>query len=291
MDPSALIFVALAIAWAVYLIPKALEHHDEGVRSRTVDRFSHTMRVLARREAVSRKEARLVKAGTRRPAAPSTAAPAGAPSPAAPVPARVRREAAARAARRRRHVLAVLLLALLVVVGVAAAGVIGWAWTALPGAVVAAWLVACRLMVRHRTAFPSVRQPVSPAAEQVEEYAGEPADSAEPAEPRQIVIDVADLEPREVTVEQELAEQVMAAAAAAEASAPVAEGMWAPVPVTLPTYVSKTPARRSVRTIDLDSTGVWTSGRTAADSALAREADESARAAEAAEAERRATGS
>jgi hypothetical protein len=29
-----------------------------------------------------------------------------------------------------------------------------------------------------------------------------------------------------------------------------------PVPVTLPTYVSKPPARRSVRTIDLDATGV-----------------------------------
>jgi hypothetical protein len=49
--------------------------------------------------------------------------------------------------------------------------------------------------------------------------------------------------------------------------------LWDPVPVTLPTYVSKPPARRTVRTIDLDATGVWTSGRTEADSALAREAD------------------
>ena len=52
-----------------------------------------------------------------------------------------------------------------------------------------------------------------------------------------------------------------------------AEGLWDPVPVTLPTYVSKPAARRSVRTIDLDSTGVWTSGRSEADSALAREAE------------------
>jgi hypothetical protein len=49
--------------------------------------------------------------------------------------------------------------------------------------------------------------------------------------------------------------------------------LWDPVPVTLPTYVSKPPARRTVRTIDLDSTGVWTSGRTEADAALAREAE------------------
>ncbi len=62
--------------------------------------------------------------------------------------------------------------------------------------------------------------------------------------------------------------------AAEDAPAPTDPGGWDPVPVTLPTYVDKAPAvRRSVRTIDLDSTGVWTSGRTAADSALAREAD------------------
>ncbi|HYQ31880.1 MAG TPA: hypothetical protein VEQ83_01600, partial [Lapillicoccus sp.] len=60
MDPSALIFVALAVAWAVYLVPKALRHHDDAVRSRSVDRFSHTMRVLARREPVDHRSARLV---------------------------------------------------------------------------------------------------------------------------------------------------------------------------------------------------------------------------------------
>ena len=46
------------------------------------------------------------------------------------------------------------------------------------------------------------------------------------------------------------------------------------MPVTLPTYVGKASAGRTVRTIDLDSTGVWSSGRNEADSALAREADQ-----------------
>ena len=56
--------------------------------------------------------------------------------------------------------------------------------------------------------------------------------------------------------------------------------LWDPVPVTLPTYVSKPAAtRRTVRTIDLDATGVWTSGRTDADSQIAREADEAEKAA------------
>ena len=49
MPLSGLIFVALAIAWAAYLIPKALRHHDDVDRSRSVDRFSDSMRVLARR--------------------------------------------------------------------------------------------------------------------------------------------------------------------------------------------------------------------------------------------------
>jgi hypothetical protein len=57
-----LIFVALAVAWAVYLIPKALEHHEEGARTRTVDRFSARLRVLARREPINRRKARLVPA-------------------------------------------------------------------------------------------------------------------------------------------------------------------------------------------------------------------------------------
>ena len=57
--------------------------------------------------------------------------------------------------------------------------------------------------------------------------------------------------------------------------------LWDPVPVTLPTYVGKAAAQRTVRTIDLDATGVWTSGRSEADSQLARDAEEAERAARA----------
>jgi hypothetical protein len=79
-------------------------------------------------------------------------------------------------------------------------------------------------------------------------------------------------------------------------TAPVmrAPGSWDMVPTTLPTYVSKPAAtRRTVQTIDLESTGVWSSGRSESDSALAREA-EARQASERAEREaeeRRATGS
>ncbi len=44
--------------------------------------------------------------------------------------------------------------------------------------------------------------------------------------------------------------------------------LWDPLPVTLPTYVGKQRAMRSVRTISLGEPGVSSSGRDAADSAL-----------------------
>lgn len=287
MDPSALIFVALAVAWAVYLIPKALEHSDEGVRSRTVDRFSHTMRVLARREPVDSKKARLVKAEKA-----GRAVEAVAPAVPAPAPARARREAAARAARRRRNVLGVLLLAVLAVVGVAASGVIGWIWTAVPAAFLAAWLVVCRLMVKRerRAAVPSARrpQPVPVPMALEEEYAAAAPVADVPVAAEEPLEAVDEYSTAAGTVEEQLAAAELSGELPVDATQ---VGMWAPVPVTLPTYVSKPAARRTVRTIDLDSTGVWTSGRTAADSALAREADEAARVEGAQGDGRRATGS
>jgi hypothetical protein len=49
--------------------------------------------------------------------------------------------------------------------------------------------------------------------------------------------------------------------------------LWDPLPMTLPTYVSKARARRTVRTIEL--TGMQSSGHDDSDSALAREAETS----------------
>ena len=284
MDLSPLIFVALAVAWAVYLVPQALKHHDEVVRSRSVDRFSHTMRVLARREPVSRTSSRLVVTPGRTPSAPvvTTKASSGAAEPAAapsgeavaesapapkPLPPAVRREAARRAARRRRRVLIALTLGLVAVVALAAASVLAWSYVAIPSTLMVAWLVACRLMVRRERGVsgPLSRIPTVPvaaqaqAAEGAEETDGLSEDTAEVA-----VVEAPLVEP--------------AAGPDPYFPDPAAPGLWNPVPVTLPTYVSKPAAeRRSVRTIDLDATGVWTSGRTDADAALVREAEERAR--------------
>ena len=262
MDLSALIFVALAVAWAVYLIPKALKHHDEVVRSRSVDRFSHTMRVLARREPVNRRNARLVVTPSRASAPPvvTTKSSSVAPEPAMPEPTTGRalsaRAAVNRAARRRRRVLGLVLLANLAVIGVAAFRLIDWWYVAIPAGVLVAWLVACRLMVKGERRRWSSR---ATGGEQAVDSGRPAAGDAEAA--------AAAPDPFEDT---------------AQTPAITDPSLWDPMPVTLPTYVTKpAAARRSVRTIDLDSTGVWTSGRTEADAQLAREAEEADRAARA----------
>ena len=247
MDLSGLIFVALAVAWAVYLIPKALRHHEEVVRTRSVDRFSPTMRVVARREPINRRNAQLVVSPDR----PIAHAVVAEPGEVTPEVLRARRTMANRAARRRRRVLLTLLLANVAVVAVATARAIEWYWTAAPAALLLAWLVACRLMVRR-------------------EHARTPALTPEVAEAVDAGVD-------------ETAERPAVPLADADTDTFTAVGtdpaLWDPVPVTLPTYVSKPAAApRTVRTIDLDDTGVWTSGRSEADSQLARDAEEAERA-------------
>lgn len=288
MDLSALIFVALAVAWAIYLIPKALRQHEDSAASRSIDGFSDRMRVLARREPVDSKSARLVVPG--RPAAAIEAeppealervagvVPAAPAAPAAPAPTpqqhRARRAAAARAAKRRMRVVLTIVAAIVVVGVVSGAGYLPVAYTAVPVGVLAAWLIACRVMVtKERAAYvPATRRSV--------------------VEPEADVDDEGPLTEEIAVVEVEVEPD---AEVVAETPAERAPGAWDPRPHTLPTYVAKEPAaRRTVRTIDLDSTGVWSSGASASDSALAREAEEAERTAKAAAAEaerRRASGS
>ena len=317
MDLSALIFVALAVAWAVYLIPKALKHHDEVVRSRSVEKFSHTMRVLARREPVDRRNARLVvspiRAALRPPvetkahaepevvaasvttevtrevtATVSTGpAPSRQPSsqPSRALSPVAERASARRAAKRRRNVLALVLLANAVVVGLAVAKVVAWPWVAAPVAVLVAWLVACRVSVRAERRQRAVRSAIEIGMPPVVEEELDDSDltgeiTVTPPQPR---VPDAPAEPA-------------AASPAADAPAVVTGevqvvGGWDMVPTTLPTYVSKPAAqRRTVSTIDLDSTGVWSSGHHDGDSALARSAEQSAKAAREAGDTRRASG-
>lgn len=277
MDTSALIFVALAVAWAVYLIPKALQHHDEAVRSRSVDKFSHTMRVLARREPVDHRNARLVVAplrADRRPAvetkARTTPTPIAAPVRRQPTPGAARAVARS-AARRRRNVLSAILLILLVVATLAATSVVAWPWVAAPAGLLLAWLVACRLSVKAERLSCTGRD-AADVDRPVQVDDTDATDSTGAISPVPDAVEVATAPPVDATSSD--AAEVPAVLTGEIPIIAEMSGGWDMVPTTLPTYVTKpTAQRRSVQTIDLDSTGVWSSGHNDGDSALARSAE------------------
>jgi hypothetical protein len=283
VDLSGIIFVVLALAWAVYLIPKALKHHDEVARTRSIDRFSTAMRVLARREPVSRRDARLVVTPARAADNPRVLAPAplSAEERATEHPASrplvrpaARRAAARAAARRRRSILSFLVLATRVVTGLAAFSVVPWWSVAVPAALAVLYLVLCRTQVRRERdaswdadlaasidALPAAGEVavVEPArrAARVDAPYGAPRTAVRNAQGFEEV----DAEEDTVAIEVALLDAVVV---------PTVDGgsLWDPLPVTLPTYVTKPKARRTVRTIDLDEPGTWSSGRSTEDTEL-----------------------
>jgi hypothetical protein len=281
---SGVIFVALALLWALFLIPKALRSHDEAARPRSVESTSDQARVLRRESAatdVAVASADAVEAVESRP----TPQPASVPEqrrPSARVVAERQRRLAAAAARRRRRVLGLLLLATAVVGALAGTGVLlPWAPVVPVGATLG-FLVVARVTVRgERRRWDEVRArlaaapaPVEDAApDEVRPQAPTEARSDQPARPvlvhvarnDQGVAVVSDVEDTSAFSAQALAEAVGAS------GVPVPSTLWDPLPVTLPTYVGKPRATRSVRTIDLTAPGVSSSGRDAADSALVAE--------------------
>lgn len=245
MDLSAVIFVVLALAWAVYLIPKALQHHDEMASDRLVEGHSERVRILRRRSTPTETvevetEVTEVTSMTeeRRPRRESAPKPELTP--------------AGSAARRRRRVLAGLVLLGVVLAGMAHLGYVPWWSTVFPVVMVAAFLVIARLSVRSAQRSSLVqRRPVQ------ERIAMSPVAWPEQVEPAQLREEQVDLDVRDPEPEQS---EVLADDGS----------LWDPLPMTLPTYVNKARARRTVRTIEL--TGMHSSGHDEDDSALAREA-------------------
>jgi hypothetical protein len=289
VDLSAVIFVVLALAWAAYLIPKALKHHDDMASDRLVEGHSDKVRILSRK--AEQAAADVAEAGAPAPTKPSydVASDPGYPirraevAPAAPVAAPVMTRAAARsAARRRRRVLGVLVLAL--------AAVWGLTWFAylpiwapvVPGVLVVAWLVIARLSVRKQQrrrrghGSPVVEHGATTYAEPMAATTvGTRSSNAEAFLDQLADEDTAGLGRQEIEE-----------ALSGEGS------LWDPLPMTLPTYVNKARARRTVRTIEL--TGISSSGHSETDTELAREAaataEEAARAEEESTARSRAAG-
>jgi hypothetical protein len=252
VDLSGIIFAGLAVAWAVYLIPKALRHHDEMAQSRSVDRFSHTMRVLGRggssdgtapssTTVSSDGLARATLRGETR-----TDEQVAVPKARRQLRHTVTRESARRAAARRRRVLGVLLLAVAVVAALAWRAIVPWWSVAVPGGMVLAFLVIARVTVRRERIRTTAVVEISEESD-VEDTLGISRDELAAA-----VSDPVD-------------------------PAPLADegSLWDPLPMTLPTYVHKARARRTVRTIELTQTaGVTSSGHDEADSALVAASDQ-----------------
>lgn len=241
-----MIFVAVAVAWCLYLIPKAMRQHEDVAGARAVDKFSDTIRVLARREPVSDTDAALVVPGATQVAE----------EPISPAQLRARRAATRRATQRRRRVFLTLVGANALVALLGVVGILGWVWQSIPAGLLVVWLVLCRVMVKSERAL--TREMLRPKL----------------VEESESVEDAVDLpETYEVARNEQGFDEVCEAAATSTFEA-IDEELWDPVPVTLPTYVGKEKAgRRTVRTIDLGASDAWTSGRTEEATAVAREAD------------------
>lgn len=283
MGLSGFLYVAIVVGWAVYLVPYALKRYDEAARNRSIDRFSSAMRVLGRHgEPAADLDAHGVSAnevddvelarGRARPAADSPAQRAAA------------RAAARTAARRRRRVLVLLMFATAAVATAAWFLLVPMWSVAVPATLLLLWLFLCPIQARRERrsraarsrradAVPSRRLPVAEADEvaeaaQVGEDAQEtPAPSPVPAPgeesaqevqvgARPVDADVVASGDEEPTVVLDRTGEM------ADEDAAVGSGsLWDPVPVTLPTYVHKPRAPRTIRTIDLGSVGVQSSAR------------------------------
>jgi hypothetical protein len=233
MGTTGLIYVAIVAAWAAYLVPMWLKRGDEARRQPVVP-SSAEARVLSRDPSRPRYVVR-----------PPSATAADDPSPPTRyVPNRARRVAA----MRRRRVLSILTLSLLSVVALAGLAMVPWWSVAIPGALILGFVVLTRVQLRRQArtrARLAAERHKRVQAQHDRGPAGKPASSPAPSP------------------DEELTIEVKLPAPAVPVEKPAAEGLWDPVPVTLPTYVLKEKAPdRTVRTISLTDDEVFSSART-----------------------------
>lgn len=234
---SGLIIAFVVAVWAAYFVPLALRRYDDAGRNATVEEAGSAGRVIAPRATEPEPE---------QVASPAPSAPSA--------PVALDRPAARLAARRRRRTLLTLIALLVVTSGVALAGVAPKLIIAVPAVLIVAWLVACRIQVRGELGLSKPRAPRSTSTAVADD------------EEETIVVSgqVEDVDPgREHVMEDEpltvdaLDDQVVIAVPSVTNSG---EAVWDPLPITVPTYVTKPRAGRTVRTIDFNQPGTWTSG-------------------------------
>jgi len=266
---SGLIYAVIIVMWAAYFIPRWLRRHEELSEARSVERFDHAMRILSRREPVGDQRYVVMP--------PRPAAHDGEPRTTGAVPAqrsRPRPPAVSPVAMRRRRVLAGLVLATLVTMLLGPLTPVPWWGALLVLAATLSFLVHLRLQVRTHREVSRTRDAVRrrslsrlmrfDAIERLMAVRREMAEDRAAEEQRWADAEEADLRER-AAEEQRVAE---------------ATGGWQPVPVPLPTYVTKpmAPPRRTaqveVQPFDQSEQTAGTDGRAAPISALLDDAAE-----------------
>ncbi len=232
---SGLIIAFVVAVWAAYFVPLALRRYDEATKNALVESSGFLSRVINRPKAASEPELTVsepvIEAAVATPEAPKISSKA----------ARVA------AARRRRTLLTLLALAA-IVGGVAGFGVIPIYAVAAPVVLIVAWLVACRLQVRTELGISRSTRSTAADSEDTITVSGQFED-INPGR-KHVMEDV----PLETDA---LDDQIVIAVPSVSTTG---EALWDPLPVTLPTYVTKPRAGRTVRTIDFGAAGAWTSG-------------------------------
>jgi hypothetical protein len=255
---SGVIYGLIVCGWAAFLVPRALRRYDEASRARSVERFSSAMRVLGRRTEVEQRRDFIPDDAD--PAAPKVTlgnASQLVVEPAPPPRPRPNPAAARAAAERRQLVVFSLVIATMAIGSLAGLGVVPpWA-VAVPLLLIAAFLYACRRQVRpDADAFwAAARYEASQETPRRGIRVGASSRSAD--EPAVVV---------RPSLEAAVAEQhVDVVSVRAEDG----NELWDPLPVTLPTYVGKPAAHRTIRTIELGEPGAYSAGHLDPDSAAA----------------------
>lgn len=256
MAANGLIVAFVVALWAAYFVPLVLRRYDEASKTSSLESLSSLSRIITRRTRDHD-----VEAATESQATPTPAlAPADAPALSRPA---ITRASARIAAQRRRRTLITLLSALTLVAALVGFKVVAPVWLAVPAALVVAWLVACRIQVRGELGLsrPTQKPAARPAAK-----VATVARVVDPADEETIVVSgqFEEVDPGRTHVMEDapleadaLDEQIVIAVPSVSTTG---EALWDPLPVTVPTYVTKPRVGRTVRTIDFTAAGAWTSG-------------------------------
>lgn len=218
---TGIIFAAIALAWLAYLVPHFVRRPENDLVEEVgpAEQFADSMRIV-RRGTAPLLNADLAEISSYEVSTPMTRRAAVSDL------RRLERLAAAR----RRRVLLVLLAVLSLTVGLAATSLVPWWLLAVPGGLLVGFVTLARFSVR------SMRHDLDARYREIRQGSDEK------------------------TVLLSRREVAPTAAVAATSTAKVTPGaLWDPVPITMPTYVSKPLAPRTVRTIDLSGPTVTAS--------------------------------